>query len=193
MGGVGWSLQFWTRWSSLPPWEGDIWAKTKEDEDVPERYWIAWAGVEVGGQGVKAWRERLLPGPNIRPTLGAKWCQRRQCLCSLCFLWTSWQGPFLPPPHHCHTGSLPVSSSLIVNKADGLALLWSRIAMYGCAGWILYRMTHLRGFRLHFRHSKFVYYDTFLAGGSKVFRWKQYIAVLLWQLGYSILKKGNVF
>ena len=29
-------------------------------------------------------------------------------------------------------------------------------------------MTHLRGFRLHFIHSGFVYYDNFLAGGSKV-------------------------
>lgn len=41
----------------------------RERENVSKRYWIAWVEVEVGGQGVKAWKEGLLPGLSLSPAL----------------------------------------------------------------------------------------------------------------------------
>lgn len=122
----------------------------------------------MGGQGVKAWREGLLVGPSL--ILSAWWWWEWRAVSMLLMFSGGQLAGTLPlSAHRCHTGSLPVSSSLISNKADGWALLWSRIAVYGCraAGRAAQDDTS-EGVRLHLRHPRVVYDDNFLAGGSQV-------------------------
>ena len=131
--------------------------------------------VEVDGQGDESWRKGCHQAPasvllsvpgDIRENKGqSAWCS--SCTYDV-FYRTSWQGPFLPCPHSCLTGSLPVFSSLILTKPMGE--FFSEVGLpvlCGCAGGALHRRTYWRGFRLHFGQSPLIRCDL-LASGTKV-------------------------